>query len=460
MVAFNSVPDNDPLRCGADLTRPPLPTRSALVSLRPIGVGTGMVESLWGYVVRLSEAHAVSLRDLWRNVAATAGNAPDQGAPLVSLKGDRAASMSATLELLTLRHDVRRTTLVAAERNSGVVLKTGITRAWCCTCLETDEEPYDRLLWNIGLGGGCGIHSRPLTRLCPSCGRTQPLIANGSRILRCAWCRAPLTKGHQHSVAALPLYDLWASREIAAFIAHFDSRRCDPKAVTANLNSTIELCGGVKPAARRLRASPNTIRSWLRGTYGMALDSVLRWAWLTSVSGVDLLSREVVTSEVSLREAAPRKQSLCRSKQKKLIPQDYLSALENFLKDRPLDVPTRTAIARILGGQIKSAAAQAPQVIDAISAARRLRLVAARKARIWRMVYEVYRAASSLSRGGRTITANNITACLGSGLMRDALAKRYTFSLRQQFSTGRIPPNPINRLPQDVQAFWKHSGLI
>jgi len=36
----------------------PRPTR--LYSLAPIGVGTPMVESLTGYVVRLAEAHCVS----------------------------------------------------------------------------------------------------------------------------------------------------------------------------------------------------------------------------------------------------------------------------------------------------------------------------------------------------------------------------------------------------------------
>jgi len=36
----------------------PRPTR--LYSLAPIGVGTPMVESLTGYVVRLAEAHSVS----------------------------------------------------------------------------------------------------------------------------------------------------------------------------------------------------------------------------------------------------------------------------------------------------------------------------------------------------------------------------------------------------------------
>jgi len=46
------------------LSRPPVPPRSKLYSLEPIGVGTELVESLTGYVARLAEAHAVAVGDL------------------------------------------------------------------------------------------------------------------------------------------------------------------------------------------------------------------------------------------------------------------------------------------------------------------------------------------------------------------------------------------------------------
>lgn len=278
--------------------------------------------------------------------------------------------------------------------------------------------------------------------------------------MKCAWCRELLTTEHDHSVAEPTHYDMWASREIAAFLAHYDSRPCDPKAVAANLLSTVTICGGIKPMARRLRASPNTARSWLRGTYGMAMESVLRWSWLTSVPAVDLLTREMATSEVRLRDAVPTRQAPSRRKKKCLTPEDYLAALEKFLRHRPLDVPTRTAIARILGGQIKTIAARSQVVKEAISVARRQRQFAARKARIWRTICAIYRAGCWLNKGGRSLTSRNITAYLGSGLMRGSVAKRYTFSLQQQLNAGRTPPNPIKRLPQDVREFWKHCGLM
>jgi hypothetical protein len=85
----------------------------------------------------------------------------------------------------------------------------------------------------------------------------------------------------------------------------------------------------------------------------MALESVLRWAWLISVPAVDLLPREVVTPEMSFRDAPPWKEGLGRRKKTKPTPQDYLLALGKFLRERPLDVPTRATIARIWGGMGK-----------------------------------------------------------------------------------------------------------
>jgi hypothetical protein len=47
-----------------DSALPPVPPRSRLYHLAPIGLGTPYVESLTGYVARLAEAHNVSTRTL------------------------------------------------------------------------------------------------------------------------------------------------------------------------------------------------------------------------------------------------------------------------------------------------------------------------------------------------------------------------------------------------------------
>ena len=47
-----------------DLEPVPIPARSRLHSIEPIGIGTSFVESLTGYIVRLAASHAVRISDL------------------------------------------------------------------------------------------------------------------------------------------------------------------------------------------------------------------------------------------------------------------------------------------------------------------------------------------------------------------------------------------------------------
>jgi hypothetical protein len=47
-----------------ELSPPEFTSRTRLYHLRPLGIGTSMVESLTGYIARLAAAHAVSPRAL------------------------------------------------------------------------------------------------------------------------------------------------------------------------------------------------------------------------------------------------------------------------------------------------------------------------------------------------------------------------------------------------------------
>jgi len=56
-----------------DLACPPIPPRSVLYRVPPIGLGTPDVESLTGYLARLAEAHGVSTRTLMVQVVLPLG---------------------------------------------------------------------------------------------------------------------------------------------------------------------------------------------------------------------------------------------------------------------------------------------------------------------------------------------------------------------------------------------------
>ena len=71
-----------PFECW-DVTSPPIPPRTLLFPLEPIGIGTPFVESLTSYISRLAEVHAVTVSDLVGYVLAKC--APRDG-PIVSAR--------------------------------------------------------------------------------------------------------------------------------------------------------------------------------------------------------------------------------------------------------------------------------------------------------------------------------------------------------------------------------------
>ena len=83
------------------LSSPPVPPRSQLYSLQPIGVGTGMVESLTGYVGRLAEAHSVSVGDLVGRVLSDLANPPMVGSSPLRPRLSESAGMD--FELAAMR---------------------------------------------------------------------------------------------------------------------------------------------------------------------------------------------------------------------------------------------------------------------------------------------------------------------------------------------------------------------
>lgn len=151
MVALNDSTLSADRPTGVDIEITPLAPRSSLVSLKPIAVGTGMVESLWSYLVRLADAHAVRLHDLFWLVVVplTTIKWGLSGRFTVPLKGEGARQIIAAVEALTMRTGLERTALLRTERFSCVLVQARPNRAWCPSCLKSDEVPYEPVIWNI-----------------------------------------------------------------------------------------------------------------------------------------------------------------------------------------------------------------------------------------------------------------------------------------------------------------------
>src|SRR6266851_738119 len=165
----------------------PLPPRSQLFALEPVGVGTQLVESLSGYVARLAEAHSVSVGDLVGLVlsdipnpkgtvippAAKANKRGGHGFRVCSytLNGvtDRATKWVHALEAATGRRRLRCLTLLPFR----YALPDHLFhphRAWCSLCYEqwrlNAQTVYEPLLCAINVLSYFPLHQRPLSHTC------------------------------------------------------------------------------------------------------------------------------------------------------------------------------------------------------------------------------------------------------------------------------------------------------
>jgi TniQ len=172
---------------------------SRLYHLKPIGMGSPLVECLTSYVARLSGEHSVSPSTLVRRQILPCLNRPlltGDGSPVSTFLGQQSLVLNGltetartfvqALEELTLRRDLSLLTMLPyKEVLSGVTLLRK-TKSWCFRCYEEWREAeqiiYEPLLWMLSAVTLCPQHVLPLEARCPypDCERQQfPLTARG-----------------------------------------------------------------------------------------------------------------------------------------------------------------------------------------------------------------------------------------------------------------------------------------
>ena len=199
-----------------DCSAPILPARSRLYTLPPIGIGTSLVESLCSYVVRLADAHAVSVGDLVGRELSQAGEKPlvwlgrfmrqhraashgfHARANAINGTGETARRWINAIERATLQNRLRFLTLAPFEQ---VFSRQGVprgVRAWCSACYEEQKECgeaiYDPLLWTVALVSLCPRHLTRLEEECPHCHSRSMPLAVYSRPGHCSHCQEWLGK--------------------------------------------------------------------------------------------------------------------------------------------------------------------------------------------------------------------------------------------------------------------------
>ena len=192
------------------LSSPPVPPRSQLYSLEPIGVGTAhgrepdrlrrpARRSAFGKRRRPCGPGALSVwriprtRSSRRRPKLSESAGMDSGLAAMRSTALRTAPRSGShaLEAATTRRDLRCLTLLPFR----YALPDHLFRrhrAWCALCFDqwraNGQMVYEPLLWAIEVSSHCPVHARPLDCICRHCARMLSPLGVFSRPGYCERC--------------------------------------------------------------------------------------------------------------------------------------------------------------------------------------------------------------------------------------------------------------------------------
>ena len=298
-----------------DYNAPLLPPLTRLYHVSPIGLGTPMVESLTGYIVRLAEAHCVSAGVLyWKEIRALAdkgniftfrvSNTDGYSTHTINGLGAPATDFVRALEALTGNRDLSSLTLL---KWAGVLPGHSLLRrcrAWCESCLyawrEANQPIYEPLLWALQAVTVCPYHRRILHQGCPRCERQIGPLDSRSRRDHCSRCEQtliPTATNPTSDSRVLPGDELewasWVASALGELLAAAPQITCPPG--RDHLAQTIRVCVGklcsrnASALARLMHVGRGAISRWQRGRSTPRLAHLLSMAYRLEISLLDLL---------------------------------------------------------------------------------------------------------------------------------------------------------------------------
>ncbi len=321
-----------------DLAPRALLPRSRLYSLRPMAIGTLRVESLSSYIMRLAEAHTVSvrtliLREFFPNLSIKPKNAHFSGLHSLNGMGACFEQWVAILGKLTSRHDLCALTLLPwqSQLTSGGILRR--RRTWCPRCFQEWHRHgvpiYECLAWVLAPVTVCPIHCALLEQHCRHCHRPMLVLSAHAHPGFCAHCNGWL--GDDSTAPDAPASqqvmedELWIANQVGEFLAlgAAASDNGSPCHLLSNLQRMLgELATGNQLLFGRVaKISNTTLDGWLKGKWLPSLPLVTRICQNLRLPLNRLVLEEVSSTDPEWSVLATTDLLAARRRQRALRPQ-------------------------------------------------------------------------------------------------------------------------------------------
>lgn len=449
------------------------PQQQSLPRLAPCGLGTGQIESLSSYIVRLARALTYSPYEFFTrwlgwfafdNGTGT-GEIHSKAAVVArtgaSLSRSNGPAIAQALQRLTGQRDLENLT---AASLGGIFSEPGMMRAhrcWCDRCLATDEVPYDRLLWTLESVTHCPIHRQVLSHKCPRCDAKQPHLPPSGAADRCARCGSELHSGVSTHVAEPDGFEVWSARTTAKLIADLQATQSMPTSESlrrgivagVDVGKVQSTCG----LSRALGGAKNTVWYWLEQRLGVRLHMAQRIAWIYGVELTDLANGIVHASSMPRLPTWNGHQRTTRAERTPTVD-DVLLAIRRFRMDAPLVRPTKRAIAQVLSITEWSTVLGDPRVEEYLSRGQTTAARMRHALEVWDTCEAMRDAARAVADCGRPFTQRAIRHRLErrgvkEGMLRAPFAQQFFFRLRNAHARGDLrllqphpPPKVIRPL--------------
>ena len=345
-----------------DLTSPPIPRRTLLFPLEPIGIGTPFAESLTSYISRLAEVHAVTVSDLVGYVLAKCalcdgpivsvrardyrmGSGFHPGIHAINGLAEDARRWVAAAETATGRTGLRFLTLTPLKQAFCKQFLFRKVQAWCPACFadrRRDGLPlYLPLAWNLRMVEVCARHGCLLEDTCPDCGKQfGPLDARARTgyCSRCAyWLGSPASSRQQLSQERSYDDELWLATATGDVLASMPDFEGDFlwDILRENITAVIKQAanGNQRVFSDLTKFPASAVYGWVAGAHRPRPDQLFRICRQLRVPVVELLRRRgtwTIPAEIAAAGLAAGRRGVWRD-----APEILKAALLNAVKENP-----------------------------------------------------------------------------------------------------------------------------